>query len=173
LETALIAGATATGNPALIAAAPILATSATTAFYKADFSRNLNGQGAAVAKAAAIAGARDGIQTGMKSQQQSSTSGGSLNPFLVPDKAKKPKKMKDQDLMSGGSFRPVGREYYGGEGFKPVGSGFIPAGGSIMPGLPQPRAPIKAPSSRPIKGSPEAMAWAQKMQAARLAKKGK
>ena len=43
-------------------AAPVLASSATAAFYKADFSKNLNGQGEAVGIAAAKAGAKEGIK---------------------------------------------------------------------------------------------------------------
>jgi hypothetical protein len=61
LTSALEIAAVSTGNPALVAMAPVLAGSATSAFYKADFSKKLAGQGEAVG----ISAIRGGIQSGI------------------------------------------------------------------------------------------------------------
>ena len=76
LTSAMVAGASATGNPALIAMAPVLASSASAAFYKADFSKNLNGQGEAVGIAAAKAGAQEGVKQYKSSKSKSESKGG-------------------------------------------------------------------------------------------------
>ena len=78
LTTALTSAAVATGNPALIAAAPVLAASGSAAFYKADFSKNLNGQGEAVGIAAAKSGAQEGIKQYKSSKSKSESKGEGL-----------------------------------------------------------------------------------------------
>ena len=67
LTTALISACVATGQVELIPAAGVLATSATTAFYTADFSRSLKGQGEDVGKAALLSGVKKGVEQGVKS----------------------------------------------------------------------------------------------------------
>ena len=66
LTAALVAGATASMQPELIPLAPVLATSASTAFYTTDFSKNLNGQGQKVGQAALLAGAQKGVDVAAK-----------------------------------------------------------------------------------------------------------
>lgn len=156
LTTALTAGAVASGQPELIPLAGVLANSASTAFYKADFSRSLNGQGEAVGKAAALSGAKAGVQAGVKSANASNkkqTNGGSLNPFIVDPENREPG-LIPRRKTKGGSFRPVGE--HEGDGFKPSGSGFKPSGSGFK---------------KPTKGSPEAKEWAMKMKEARERKR--
>jgi hypothetical protein len=167
LTSALVAGATATGNPALIAAAPVLAASASTAFYKADFSRNLNGQGEAVGMAALKSGVSEGMKASKKSSAKTpaATEGGSLNPylnpFLVDPSATRPRgrPRKDVDIMGRG-FQPTGSGFKpSGSGFKEVGSGFQPTGSGF---------PRSNSQSHMVKGSPAALDWAERMREARM-----
>ena len=159
LTSALVAGAAASGNPMLIAAAPVLAASATSAFYKADFSKNLNGQGEAVG----VAALKTGFTEGRKAYNESNkTEGGSINPFLIHEKQKRPigrprKQQSMNDLhMIGGSFKPVGENYYG-SGFKASGGSFKPSGSGF-----------KASGSGLIKGSNAAKQWGERMREARM-----
>jgi hypothetical protein len=164
LTTALVAGATATGQPQLIAMAPALANSATSAFYAVDFGESLKGQGDDALRAAALSGAKSGLQSGAKYasdyNKQQATQGGSLNPFLIDDNRKAPGLIPRgrPRKTSGGSFRPVGSRY-DGDGFKPSGSGFKPSGSGV-------------PRTKMVRGSPEALEWARKMQEARARKRG-
>ena len=168
LTIAISAAAVASGNPVLIAAAPVLAASASTAFYKADFSKNLNGQGEAVGMAALTTAAKEAPKAKAsydKAQSKGEMVGEGFSNIVVSRAKKLPRStasvVRNSILMdanqstqggsfmtTGGSFKPTGGS------FKPTGSGFMPTG-----------------SKRPAKGSAEARAWGQKMMAARNAKK--
>jgi hypothetical protein len=164
LTSAISAAAVASGNPVLIAAAPVLAASASTAFYKADFSKNLNGQGEAVGMAALTTAAKEAPKAKASYDKAQSKGEGFSN--IVHSQAKKlPRStasiVRNSILMDanqsthGGSFMTTGGSFQPtGGSFKPTGSGFMPTG-----------------SKRPAKGSAEARAWGQKMMAARNAKK--
>ncbi len=168
LTSALSAAAVASGNPVLIAAAPVLAASATTAFYKADFSKNLNGQGEKVGMAALTTAAKEAPKAKAsydKAQSKGEMVGEGFSNIVVSRAKKLPRStasvVRNSILMDanqsthGGSFMTTGGSFQPtGGSFKPTGSGLMPTG-----------------SKRPAKGSAEARAWGQKMMAARNAKK--
>ena len=168
LTSALTAAAVASGNPVLIAAAPVLAASASTAFYKADFSKSLDGQGEKVGMAALTTAAKESGKAKAsydKAQSKAEMVGEGFSNIVVSRAKKLPRStasvVRNSILMdanqstNGGSFMTTGGSFQPtGGSFKPTGSGFMPMG-----------------SKRPAKGSAEARAWGQKMMAARNAKK--
>jgi hypothetical protein len=166
LTSAISAAAVASGNPVLIAAAPVLAASASTAFYKADFSKSLDGQGEKVGMAALTTAAKESGKAKAsydKAQSKGEMVGEGFSNIVVSRAKKLPRStasvVRNSILMdanqstNGGSFMTTGGS------FKPTGGSFKPTGSGLMP------------TSRPTKGSAEARAWGQKMMAARNAKK--
>jgi hypothetical protein len=161
LTSALTTAAIATGNPALIAAAPVLAASGSAAFYKADFSKNLNGQGEAVGMTALSTAVKEAPKAKASYDKAQSKGEGFSN--IVHSRAKKlPRStasvVRNSILMDANQSTQGGSFMTTGGSFKPTGGSFKPTGSGFV-------------SKRPAKGSAEARAWGAKMMAARNAKK--